>query len=181
MGGTRLRQSLLAAGLLIALAAGAAAQPAAQAPIAEETNQVQGDVASLLRALYRGEVDVVLRYTHPEGIRAMGGPEAARSATEQAVRQMVSIGMRLESLSFPRAPDFIEGGGRRFVVVPTLSVLSANGQRVESLNFQLGALDPKTRAWTYVEGSRVNQENVRSLFPEFPSGYVFPEFYRKKL
>ncbi len=89
--------------------------------------------------------------------------------------------MRVESLTFPRAPEFLEGGGRRFAIVPTLSIIYANAQRVESLNFQLGVLEPKSTQWVYVEGSRINKQNVQELFPGFPATYEFPLFYRKKL
>jgi hypothetical protein len=32
--------------------------------------------------------------------------------------------------------------------VPTLSIISANGQQIESLNFQLGVLEPNATRWT---------------------------------
>ena len=90
-------------------------------------------------------------------------------------------GSRVESLSFPRPPDFIETDREVFAIVPTLMVLERGGQRVESLNYQFGVLDPDSVEWKYVEGSRINAGNVRSLFPSFPSEYDFPEFYRKRL
>ena len=52
---------------------------------------------------------------------------------------------------------------------------------VESLNYQFGIRAIGTSKWTYIEGSRINKQNVRTLFSDFPSDYEFPEFYRKKL
>ena len=146
-----------------------------------DAGRVQQNVKMLIDALYNAEVETVIRYTHPTIIAMQGGVESTRKAIRDLVVKMKSAGMRVESLTFPKPPEFLEGGGRRFAVVPTLSIISGNGQRSESLNFQLGVLDPGSTEWTYVEGSRLTKENVQTLFPGFPASYEFPPFYRKKL
>ena len=157
------------------------AASASPAQAKDESQQVQEDVRTIIHAVYDGDLDAVLRFTHPKVIEMQGGEAATRSAVEQAVQQLKAMGMHIESLSFPKPPEFLEGGGRRFVIVPTLSVIVMGDQRAESLNFQLGVLEPRATHWVYVEGSRVNRENVQSLFPGFPEDYEFPPFYRMKL
>src|SRR5262245_43243357 len=157
-----------------------AASAAAVQPV-RDTARVQQDVKALNDALYGGDVDTVIRYTHPSVIAMLGGMQSAREMVQAAVQFIKSTGLRVESLTFPRPPDFLEAGGRRFAVIPTLSILSANRERLESLNFQLGVLEPNSTEWTYVEGSRLTKENVQVLFPGFPATYQFPPFYRKKL
>jgi hypothetical protein len=147
----------------------------------EDAARVQQDVRALIHALYNADVDTVVRYTHPTIIAMQGGVQGTRRAVQDVVLKLKSAGMRVESLTFPKPPEFLEGGGRRFAVVPTLSIISANAQRFESLNFQLGILEPGSTEWTYVEGSRITRQNVQSLFPGFPATYEFPPFYRKKL
>lgn len=146
-----------------------------------DASRVQRDVRALVEALHRGDLDTVVRYTHPRVIAMQGGPTATRKVIEDVVLKLKGAGMRVESLTFPGPPEFLEGGGRRFAVVPTLSILAANGQRFESLNFQLGVLEPGSSDWVYVEGSRLTTQNVQALFPGFPATYEFPPFYRKKL
>jgi hypothetical protein len=156
---------------------------AATAGVAQESEpaRVQADVRTLLHALYAGDVDTVLRYTHPSIVQMQGGVQPTRGAIQHAVSTLTSVGMRLESLRFPKPPEFIEGPDRRFVVVPTLSIIAANSQQVESLNFQLGVLEKDAAQWHYVEGSRINDQNVQTLFPGFPTGYTLPATYRKRL
>jgi len=146
-----------------------------------DAGRVQQDVKALIDALYNADVDTVVRYTHPTIIAMQGGLQGTRKAVQDVVLKLKSAGMRVESLTFPKPPEFLEGGGRRFAVVPTLSIISANGQQIESLNFQLGVLEPGSTEWAYVEGSRITKQNVQSLFPGFPATYEFPPFYRKKL
>ncbi|HKP55695.1 MAG TPA: hypothetical protein VJV78_03180 [Polyangiales bacterium] len=175
-----LRQSgligLILAGVLIA----ATVRAQSNRPL-DPVKQVQRDVESNIRSLYRGEVDLTLRYTHPAILRLLGGPEKARSTLTQIIAQIAKSEMKIESFSFPRAPEFFEGGGRKYVFVPTLMIVSANGQRAESLNFQLGILEPGTTDWKYIEGSRLTAENVQTFLPGFPKDRPFPAFYRKKL
>jgi hypothetical protein len=142
---------------------------------------VQRDVQAVIRSLYRGEIDTVLRYTHPTILQQLGGPEQARRVLADAITKLSRSGMKIEAFSFPQPPQFFEGGGRRFVFVPTLSIISNKDARVESLNFQLGILDPGTKEWKYVEGSRLTTENVQIFFPGFPKDRPFPRLYRKKL
>lgn len=161
--------------LVVVLAATAA--PA----FSDELEPVQRDVKELLQAMYRGDLDTVLRFSHPKAIETLGGPSVARAAMEMAIQHILDIGMTLEAFSFPRPPEYVEGIERRFAIVPTLSIMAAQGQRIESLNYQFGVLEPGADGWTYLEGSRINQQNVRGFFPDFPADYVFPEFYRKRL
>ena len=176
--------TLLALSVFLTVSVGslvAAETPATEKPASDETARVQEDVRAILNAAYTGDVDTMVRYTPPAILEGMGGEAQARAAMEQSLRTVSERGMKLASLTFPEAPQFIAGTERRFVVVPTLSVIEAGSQRLESLNYQLGVLERGSEAWTYVEGSRINKDNVRVLFPDFPADFAFPTTYRKKL
>jgi hypothetical protein len=147
-----------------------------------QADQVRRDVTALVEAGYRGDVETVLRFAHPTLIERLGGREAARSAMEKVLREAARADVELESFSVPEGPDFLAGRERRFVVVQTLSVIRGkDGARLESLNYLLGVREHGSDRWAYVEGSLLDQQNVRALFPDFPAGYVFPRFYRRRL
>ena len=163
---------------------GPSAKPPAKAPTAgtpAETQTVQRDVERIVRALYSGDVDLVLRSTYPGVIGAMGGADVARRSLEHIVAQVRKSGMTLESFSFPAAPEFFTAGATRYVFVPTVSVVAVNGKRFESRNFQLGVLEAGATRWTFVEGSRLNPQNVHQLLPTFPSDRSFPPIQRKEI
>ena len=143
-----------------------------------EAQLVQQDVQKMIDAVYANDIDTLIGYTHPEIIELMGGEEEARTALTEALSQLAELNMTVESMTYPSEPVFLEGGDSRFVIVPTLSIIAANGRRVESLNYQFGILDAGASTWKYVEGSRINSDNVQMLFPDFPDDYEFPETYR---
>lgn len=135
----------------------------------------------MVRALYAGDVATVIDYTHPVILAGLGGREKAIEVTNEAMSPLMRSGLRIESFTFPRPPEFVEAGPTVFAIVPTLLVLDLGGQRVESLNYQFGVLDTAEGKWRYAEGSRIKSDNVRTFFPSFPDRHRFPETYRKKL
>ena len=166
--------------LLALVFAGCGTSPLPPSP-EEMAATVQQDVESLLTSLYDGDFAAVISYTHPVIVKSLGGYQEARAAIEDSLSPALMAGMQVESLTFPHPPEFVETERTTFAVVPTLMVLQLDGQQVESLNFQFGVLDADSMHWKYVEGSRLNSENVRVLFPSFPNDYDFPEVYRRKL
>lgn len=139
-------------------------------------------VRELLFAMHNGDVDTVLKHTHPVAVAQLGGIEEARAALARAAEQSQSAGMRVERFTFPAPQDVFPAGDSEFAFVPTLTVLvAANGRRVESLNFQMGVRAKGTSRWGFVEGSRLTDGNVRELFPDFPRGKEFPPTYRRVL
>jgi hypothetical protein len=111
----------------------------------------------------------------------MGGASKATNILKNTFQQFQSKGMKLESHTFPKEPIFLKSDRHAFAIVPTKSIIVAQGQRLESLNYQFGIKQSGQTNWTYIEGSRINSTNVVELFPDFPKNFVFPTFYRKKL
>lgn len=153
---------------------------------ASETNEakvarVQKDVRRMVDAAYEGDVETIIDFTHPRILQMMGGVPSARQALEETFKKTSALGMKLDEMKFPTEPTFLRGSENEFVIVPTLSIVAANSQRAESLNYQFGARKIGSADWKYVEGSRVNKDNVNKFFPDFPKDYEFPQIYRKKI
>ena len=142
---------------------------------------VQRDVCTILAAVYDADIDLVFEYTHPRVIELLGGQENAKVEFSALLSKLKSSGMKLESLTFPTSPTFLNSETNEFVIVPTLSIIAVGETRVESLNYQVGHREIGTSKWTYIEGSRINQQNVKEFFLDFPLDFKFPKFYRKKL
>ncbi|MFY9344887.1 MAG: hypothetical protein WAT39_20505 [Planctomycetota bacterium] len=142
---------------------------------------VQRDVEHLVKSIYAGEFDVVVAKTHPVILEWIGGAAKARELMAAAVEPMLAKGIHVESLRFPQPPEFVRTERAAYSIVPTLMILTIGSDRVESLNYQFGVLEPGASGWLFIEGSRVNGGNVRSLFADFPAGHTFPQFHRRRL
>ena len=156
--------------------------PASNAPDAlRQEAIVQRDAEQMVNALYAGKYDVVIAYTHPVILAGLGGKAKAREAVEAAVAPILAKGCRVESFRFPEPPEFVLTERALYAVVPTAMVLTIGDERIESLNYQFGVLEPGNSLWRYIEGARINRESVAALFPDFPANHQFPPTARKKL
>jgi hypothetical protein len=132
-------------------------------------------------ALYNGDVETLLRFSHPPILQMMGGREQAERVLQNLTREFQAMGMTQESLSFPELPHFMRGTNRLFALVPTRAIVIARGKRIESWNFQLGIRDDGATQWTYFEGSRLTDEMRARFFPDLPTAYRRPKVSRKPL
>ena len=161
-----------------------ASPPRAVSPkkvVLDEATTVQNDVRMVLNAGFQNDVDTMLRYTHPQVIVGLGGPEKARDTYQKMLSEVTKSQMKLESLTFPAPPTFLRSTQRRFALVQTASVIDFGTRRVEDLGYQLGILEPDSTEWTFVDGARISKDNVRILFPDFPADVELPKTYRKDL
>lgn len=153
----------------------------ARADESHKVEKILNDVKQIVNSVYSNDVDTVISYTHKKIIEVMGGKETAKKLTTESLAKFAAMGMSIKALEFPSTPKFIQSSENEFVLVPTLSVIEANGQKIESLNFQLGIKELSSDDWKYVEGSRINKQNVNQFFPDFPTDVEFPQTYRKKI
>ena len=145
----------------------------------EQIKTVQSDVTIIIHAVYDSDHETALRFTHPKILEMMGGKEKVTEALKEAFSTFEALDMSIESLAFPEAPRFFAGKENVYVTVPTLTIMVANGKRVESLNFQFGIRKQDEEEWTYIEGSRVTKESLKQLFSDIPESIELPPFYRK--
>ena len=138
-------------------------------------HQVQGDIRAYLGAEYGGDVEIYINLTHPKGIEMDGGIDAFRLHRTNMARMMNALDLQLDVLAFPSPPQFFEGhGGRRFVIVPHLTTVSANtGRRSTAVDFELGVLEPGATSWKYI-GGEIGKIGIQHFFPDFPPDVKLP-------
>lgn len=140
-----------------------------------DTKVVQADIAKLWKATRSGDVDTVFALTPPLIIKKMGGEEKAKSIIKAGFRKNKAIGLKLGRITFPAKPTFFKTDKNYFAIVPIKNIISAKRDRVETMSFQLGIRAIGKKNWTYMEGSKINQGNVRLFFPDFPRNVKFPK------
>jgi len=159
----------------------AGASVASDGQFVGQVEVVQADARKMLGALYRSDANTLISYTYPPILAAMGGEPKVREGLEGMFTQLRASGLKLESLKFPRSPDFVACSSNDYVIVHTESVVSATGMKARSVNFQYGIRPKGSKRWTYVEGSRLTTQMLDTFFPDFPSGYEFPKVSRERL
>ena len=96
---------------------------------------VQSNVTEINQSFYVNKnTKTVIKYTLPKIIEVMGGEEQASKTITQILKKMESTGMKLKFMKFPKEPTFFKTKNYEYVIVPTLTHITAQGKVAESLN-----------------------------------------------
>ncbi|MCC7489600.1 MAG: hypothetical protein IT485_08125 [Gammaproteobacteria bacterium] len=172
--------------LILAIALGFAhakepGEPVHAAEPGDAAATAQRDVRAAMEALYSGDIDGVLKFTFADIRAAPGGADALRSAAAMAVKRIRQGNMRIESFTFPEPPTVVNSKFHDFAIVPTLIIISANGLRIESRNFQFGVRKPGAGSWAFIDGAHVDSSILHQIFPDFPGVVQLPLVTKRRL
>lgn len=171
---TRLPARLRLAPLILLALCGPAAGLATAAG-SGDLAQVQRDVEMLARAFFADRPDTVIAFTHPRILAFMGGEAQARQALAASLAAMQAEHVRLESFNFGVPPDLLQGIDNQYAIVPIEYVVAGDRGRLRYHTFYFGIRATGSTQWYYTAGSNISQQNVRRIFPDFPSGYILPQ------
>lgn len=172
----RKRSVLPAALALAALLAGCGGEggpePGAEGPAAVVKSQVR----EIQQATASGDMDTVIRYTHPVVIEMIGGEEKMRDLLEGSLGEMLAQ-VEMREFDFRGEPEFLAGEEHEFVLVPVRSVFGIMGRAVTSRSFQLGVRRVGAPDWKYLESPEL--PFILECFPDFPEDHPLPETGRE--
>jgi hypothetical protein len=100
----------------------------------------------------------------------MGGRETAIDILKSVEKMGVAIlGVRMGVPS-----DFQNGGADLYTVIPTEIEARVPSGRMIGKSFMLGISSDQGKTWFFVEGAQLNEDNVKSIFPNFPPAPKLP-------
>lgn len=150
--------------------------------IETEGTTVQNDVRRMSDALFDGNVSAIIDLLYPGLVERLGGTAVVRTMYEGVVAVQARSGVERESLTFPTAPEFIEGkDGRWFVLVPSHVVIFAKDARGAATGYHLGVKEAGATEWKYIPGPFIRPDQLPSLLPDFPSEHPLPPRSTEKL
>lgn len=149
--------------------------------IQTEPTLVQENVREITGALFAHDANSILKFTHPYVIEDMGGRGAALAVLEASFENYKDGVLAFESLEFPSPPVFVQSQDNFFVLVPTITIMVAKGQRVASTGYQFGVRAKGNANWKYIDGLTITRVTPQGLFPDFPTGVDLPETSQNNL
>lgn len=191
MSAVRLSRSLMALLLLASMSgafvlnttATAIAEPAtatANDPITE-AETIKSDIRKFTKAAMDQDLDGVMRYVPDAMIPVMGGAEKARESVAKLLKMSADAGLKIDSLTFNTEPTFVDTEKHRYVVIPVTTKASIGEKKMEFESFQIGLRPLDSDHWSYItSGDRMPTEQLKQVFPDFPSREVFPAYYELK-
>jgi hypothetical protein len=187
----------------------ATAEPQSQAAPAAAVQSAQAAVAQLGEQVVQGRYQVAVERMNPlwkERMAArMGGIDAIEKQLAGVSEQMIQQGITIISFEPQGQPSSYEVspgkkvenvGGQQveslvytkwLVLVPTLTkfrIFPKGSQKavvIESTGFQAAISDKDKNDWTFIDGSSLNQSELRKLFVNLPQDIVLPPLGKREV
>lgn len=142
----------------------------------KEAESLRGEVAEMMAAYDRGEIEVLIAKTHPALYEFAGGREALTNTARLALEKIKAAGIRFVSSEVGIPTKLYAAGAEELCFVPRTSVLVAGDRRVRSVDFMIAIRPVGGGEWKYIDGAglRAYPEFLRTLFPALSSDVPLP-------
>jgi hypothetical protein len=147
------------------------------APTEIEKIQIRKDIELMISAMTSGNVDIFVEKTHPALFPLLGGKENFTAFTKEALQQLNTLGVKMLSNEFQDPGRFYEAGKERLSIVPRVSIMEVNEQKIKTIGFMVAIKNTTNNTWKYLDGSglREDKEMLWQMFPELEPKVKFPE------
>jgi hypothetical protein len=127
---------------------------------------------TMMDSTFKGDMNAVLTFMHPETVKRLGGEEALKTAIRSTAEQMKQIGVEFVSMDVRPPTRLFPRGERTFAVVKTTTVMQIPAKaRFTEEGSMIAVCDTPGAEWTFV---RVNAQLasdrtvLKRFFPDFP-------------
>ena len=155
--------------LLLPLAGGALADKPKQ-------EDVERELRSVIAAVFRADMDPIMKHTHERVIAMVGDEETFRTAIEGAFKQVGEAGVKFVSADIGEEIDYFAGKENEFFLVETTIVMKVGDKVLPAEpGHQLGVKKKTDKVWKYIDCSSLTTELAREWFSDFPKDKKIPK------
>lgn len=144
-----------------------------------EETQIHEDIRNAVIAGQRGDADTLFKYAHPRMFeRRIGSKEATRETlgkVKEAREGLQKLLGKFEpEVRFEEHVIFVEGKEHQFAIVPVTWSVDTKFMTSEMNTFYLGIRDDAKSDWKYMDGTKLDQEDIQDYFSDFPTKQPLP-------
>lgn len=159
--------------LLAGWPAMARAQPAAVVG-AKEREAAKRNAQDIMSAYTGGQYARFADLTHRKLLELAGGREKIISKMKADNEKMQATGWAYGATTVGDPKQFAWMEKELVAIIPySIEYVSPNRKKKDE-SYLIGVSSDRGKSWTFVEGRRINRENVKDLLPKFPEGINLP-------
>lgn len=141
---------------------------------AEPTAEALTTVHSLLEAVRIGEAKAVIDLTHPKVHELTGGRQKLLSVLTETFRSAKIAGHKLDQVVIGQPSALGRDGKQVFLFIPYIGVSSIKERHTTIEAFYLGISADAGNTWRFVDGSRMDQQNIKLFIPSYSGDPPLP-------
>ena len=142
---------------------------------ASEGAKLVAEVTEMSESFNRGDVELLIRKTHPSVFKHAGGEEAFMNALEEGLEQLMAMKLKFESFELDPPGALYSAGEEDVCFLPKVAIMELNGQRYKSTSYMVAVRDSNGN-WKYLDGAvqQKKPELLWSFLPELPKDVKLP-------
>lgn len=127
-------------------------------------------------ATLKMDFETVLKYTHPEVVKIMGGKIKAVDFLKSTFSNMETQGFTFEKADVINVSDIIYEQNQHRCYIEGFNQMTMSGMRIKSKSFLLGIYNDSDKIWQFVEAKQLkNQQMVDMVLPNFETSLKIPD------
>jgi len=128
------------------------------------------------KATLEMDFETVLKHTHPNVVKLMGGMENAVSAIRTAFEGMTSQGFVFEKAEVISVSDIVQEQGEYRCFIEGQNQMKMGDMRIKSKSYLLGVYDDDKQIWYYLEAKQLkNPALLEQVIPNFKTSLEIPD------
>ena len=140
-----------------------------------EKEKVAKEISSVIRAPYSGEFETVLKHTHPKVVEIAGGEEGFRKILESAAATFKQAGVTFEIVEISEIKGYVATGSLELFYIDVKISMEKDGQVINSSTRQVGAKEPDTDTWYYIDVTDNGAAKLKQILPDLPAEFKLPD------
>lgn len=145
---------------------------------AQPTEVAKATLEKLVDAIRTGDAGTVVNLTHPKVHGMVGGREKMLAALTETFRSARNTGHKLDQIVVGQPSPLGRDGKQIFVFFPYVGVSSNNEISTTIEAFYLGVSEDSGLNWKFVDGSRMDQRNIKMFIPSYSGQPPLPSTRR---
>jgi hypothetical protein len=139
------------------------------------------DATVMYEAFLQSDLDTYAKYMYPRIVKLMGGKDHVIDAVRKVTATMEEQSSFLQSVAVDAPAQVYPAGAELHALLPMTMVSKTPKGELHLYTYLLGVSADKGKSWTFIDASKLSEDNVRKLFPDFNPALKFPAKRKPRL
>lgn len=144
---------------------------------ADDKKALTTRASTLVDGFQKGDVEAIIRMTHPAIYELAGGKEPFEAMARDAMKSIAETGLKVEESKLGEPSRTWEAGKETVCFVPVTILFSMQGKKIRTTTYYVGVKGGASQEWLFLDGSGFgkNPELLKQVLPGLPEDVVLPE------
>jgi hypothetical protein len=143
-------------------------------PVGKSPEAIRQKAQECADAMLQGDYGKMADLTHPKIVKMMGGRDRIVATIQSGMEQMKAQKISIVSYKVEAPAEVVGSGSDHAAVVPATLEMKGPGMKLKQKSYLLAISSDDGKSWSFVDGSDLDDEKVKLILPNPPSGLKLP-------